>query len=90
MTLQSVAANRLAALGVIVDNFSNPAKYNLDGSITRREMLKVMMNLSSVEVGTTCEGKFADLKSSDWGCKYAEAALSSVSSLLTLTSDQMI
>lgn len=69
------AANRLAALGVIVDNSSNPAKYNLDGSITRREMLKVMMNLSSVEVGTTCEGKFADLKSSDWGCKYAEAAL---------------
>lgn len=69
------AANRLAALGVIVDNSSNPAKYNLDGSITRREMLKVMMNLSSVEVSDTCEGKFADLKSSDWGCKYAEAAL---------------
>lgn len=69
------AANRLAALGVIVDNTANPSAYNLDGSITRREMLKVMMNLSDVEVTDTCEGKFADLPSSDWGCKYAEAAL---------------
>jgi len=69
------AANRLAALGVIVDNAANPSAYNLDGSITRREMLKVMMNLSSVEVTNTCEGKFADLPTTDWGCKYAEAAL---------------
>ncbi|MDD5769333.1 MAG: S-layer homology domain-containing protein [Candidatus Gracilibacteria bacterium] len=69
------AANRLAALGVIVDNSKDPSKYNLGSNITRREMLKVMMNLSSVEVGDTCEGKFADLPASDWGCKYAEAAL---------------
>jgi len=51
----SDAANRLAALGVIVDNSQDPAKYNLNYSITRREMLKVMMNLSSVEVTDTCE-----------------------------------
>jgi hypothetical protein len=38
-------------------------------------MLKVMMNLSSVEVTDTCEGKFSDLPKTDWGCKYAEAAL---------------
>jgi hypothetical protein len=38
-------------------------------------MLKVMMNLSDVEVENVCEGKFADLKASDWGCKYAETAL---------------
>jgi len=44
-------------------------------NITRREMLKVMMNLSGKTVGTTCVGKFSDMKSSDWGCKYAEAAL---------------
>lgn len=69
------AANRLASLGVIVNSSSNPAGYNLNSSITRREMLKVMMNLSSVEVTEKCEGKFSDLKSSDWGCKYAEAAL---------------
>ena len=69
------AANRLAALGVIVDNSSNPSAYNLGSNITRREMLKIMMNLSSVEVSETCEGKFADLKPNDWGCKYAETAL---------------
>lgn len=69
------AANRLASLGVIVDNSANPSSYNLGSSITRREMLKVMMNLSSVEVTETCEGKFSDLPASDWGCKYAEAAL---------------
>lgn len=69
------AANRLAALGVIVDNSTDPSKYNLGSNITRREMLKVMMNLSSVEVGDTCEWKFSDLPKSDWGCKYAEAAL---------------
>jgi hypothetical protein len=39
-------------------------------------MLKVMMNLSSVEVSETCTGKFSDLPATDWGCKYAEAALS--------------
>lgn len=69
------AANRLAALGVIVDNSENPSAYNLGSNITRREMLKVMMNLSSVEVTDACEGKFSDLPASDWGCKYAEAAL---------------
>lgn len=69
------AANRLASLGVIVDNSTDPSKYNLGSNITRREMLKVMMNLSSVEVTETCEGKFSDLPASDWGCKYAEAAL---------------
>ncbi len=69
------AANRLASLGVIVDNSTDPSKYNLGSNITRREMLKVMMNLSSVEVTETCTGKFSDLPASDWGCKYAEAAL---------------
>jgi len=38
-------------------------------------MLKVMMNLSGKEISQTCSGKFKDLSNSDWGCKYAEAAL---------------
>ena len=69
------AANSLAKLGVIVDQSSNPAQYRLGSSITRREMLKVMMKLSSIQVEDACQGKFADLKASDWGCKYAETAL---------------
>lgn len=69
------AANKLAAAQVIVDNSANVANYKLGDNITRREMAKVMMNLSGVEVENTCEGKFADLPAEDWGCKYAEAAL---------------
>ena len=69
------AANKLATLGVIVDQSSNPVDYRLGDTITRREMLKVMANLSGVTVTDTCNGDFADLSSSDWGCKYAEAAL---------------
>lgn len=70
------AANKLATLWVIVDQSANPADYRLGDTITRREMLKVMMKLSStVTVVDNCEGKFADLPASDWGCKYAETAL---------------
>lgn len=38
-------------------------------------MLKVMMNLSDLPVPDTCTGRFQDMRSSDWWCKYAEAAL---------------
>lgn len=73
------AANKLATLGVIVDQSSNPADYRLGDTLTRREHTKVAMNLAScqaVEVVDTCNGSFSDMDSSDWGCKYAETALS--------------
>ncbi len=73
-TVASDAATRLAALGVIEPQVSE-AGYKLDSTITRREMLKVMINLSPVEATEGCVGSFADLKATDWGCKYAEAAL---------------
>ncbi len=69
------AANKLAFEKVIVDKSPTPSEYRLDDTITRREMLKIMMKLSSVLVEDKCEGKFADLSAVDWGCKYAEAAL---------------
>ncbi len=69
------AANKLATLGVIVDQSSNPADYRLGDNLPRKEAVKVMMNLSSVAVVDNCEGKFEDLSSSDWACKYAETAL---------------
>lgn len=69
------SADFLASLWIINDNSANPLWYNLDNKITRREMLKVMMNLSGKTVWTTCTWKFSDLSSSDWGCKYAESAL---------------
>lgn len=74
-TAETEAANKLAGLGVIADQTSNVSAYRLGDTITRREMLKVMMNLNGSTVENKCEGKFTDLPATDWGCKYAEAAL---------------
>lgn len=68
-------AQILADAGIIVNNSTSPEKYNVTSNISRREMLKVMLNLAGVTPGETCEWKFADLPKSDWWCKYAENAL---------------
>lgn len=69
------AANFLAKEWIIKNWNNNPEKFELDNNITRREMLKVMMNLSWLEVQDKCDWSFKDLISSDWWCKYAEKAL---------------
>jgi len=76
-TAEQDAANALAAAGVISDNSSNVSAYRLGDTITRREMLKVMVNMATpkLTVENKCEGKFTDLPATDWGCKYAETAL---------------
>lgn len=53
------------------------AEYRVWNTITRREMLKVMMNISGKPIPDTCwaQHKFSDLSSWDWGCKYADAAV---------------
>ena len=66
----------IAQKGIINDNSADITQYKLNENITRREMLKVMMNLSWKQVIDQCTGKFWDIQSQDWGCKYAEAALS--------------
>ena len=71
------AANKLATLGVIVDQSANPADYRLGDTTARRELAKLAMNLAScqaVTVTDSCTGVYSDLPSSDWGCKYAESA----------------
>ena len=68
-------ANFVAEKWIINDHSDNVLNYNLDFNITRREMLKVTMNLSGKTVVDTCNNSFADMGASDWGCKYAEAAL---------------
>ena len=60
----------------IINTQENWEWYKLDKEITRREMAKVTLNLSGVLVRNQCSGKFSDLKSWDWGCKYVEAWLS--------------
>ena len=69
------SANFIASKGIINDNAVDITKYNLNNNITRREMLKVMMNLSGKNVVDSCAWKFNDISPDDWGCKYAEAAL---------------
>ena len=44
------SANFIAGKWIINDNSTNIAAYNLGDHITRREMLKVMMNLSGKTV----------------------------------------
>ncbi len=68
------ASNFLAEKWVIKQQQNN-SEYNVYFSITRREMLKVMINISWKTVADSCEGRFSDLSADDWGCKYAEAAL---------------
>ena len=70
-----VSANFLANQNVIVDQSSNTEMYKLGSEITRREMIKVAMNISGQTVTDSCTGEFSDLDSSDFECKYAEAAL---------------
>ncbi len=75
MEIHDSAANFLASKNVIVDQSADTSEYNYTSNITRREMLKVAMNISGKTVVDTCTWEFDDLDSDDWGCKYAEAAL---------------
>lgn len=68
-------AQKLADNGIIENNSTNPENYKLKNSISRREMLKIMINLSWNQVQNNCVWKFKDLPASDWWCKYAETAL---------------
>lgn len=43
--------------------------------ITRRETMKIVMNLGWKKINTVCRGNFKDVTSDDWGCKYVESAL---------------
>jgi len=70
------SAKFLAEKNIIVDWGDNFASYKTDDDITRREMLKIMMNISWKNVSESCNMVFSDMDSDDWGCKYAEAALS--------------
>ena len=74
-SLEKLAADFLSYKDVI--NTQETAEgYQLDKEITRREMAKVTLKLSEKNISNNCEGKFEDLKTWDWWCKYAESWLS--------------
>jgi len=67
------SAQKLATMGVI-NSGSSAADFGLSNTITRKEMMKVILNLSGKSVPDTCKGTFSDV-ANDWGCKYIEAGL---------------
>lgn len=86
------SANKLSTLGVIVDKSTNPADYRLGDNLPRKEGVKVMMNISSITVVDNCAGKFADLFTTNWACKYAETALANgmVAANATFSPDRLL
>ena len=48
--------------------------YRLHETITRKEVMKIVMKLSEKTITDTCRWVFSDVPA-DWGCKYIEAAL---------------
>lgn len=67
-------AEFLAAKWVINTKSFNPDEYKLDSYITRKEMMKIVMNLSSKTLWNECREVFVDVDN-DWWCKYIESAL---------------
>ncbi len=58
----------------IIKAGNSSADFGLNNTITRKEIMKIVMNLSWKQVVDTCNGSFWDV-TSDWGCKYIESAL---------------
>jgi len=67
-------AEFLASKKVINVKSFNPHEYKLEDKITRKEIMKVIINLSEKELQEECREIFADV-ANDWGCKYIETAL---------------
>lgn len=68
------AAIFLAGEGIIADKTANPTEFRLLDTITRQEVMKIVMKLSGKTIVDECNGDFYDV-APDWGCKYIEAAL---------------
>ncbi len=70
---QLESAKALAGQGVIKQGLTS-ADFGLSNTITRKEIMKIVLNLSGKNVSDTCNGDFEDV-ANDWGCKYIEAGL---------------
>lgn len=70
------SAEFLAGKGIIEKNSFNPSAYNLEENISRKEVMKIIIGLSDLEIQNECKGIFTDVEN-DWACKYIESALES-------------
>lgn len=68
------AAEFLASKNIIERQSLSPKNYNLENTITRKEVMKIITNISSIELWNTCIWIFQDVED-DWWCKYIETAL---------------
>jgi len=72
---ERAAAEYLGRSKVLVSHSLQPSFYNLDSNISRKEVMKIIINSSELsEELEECKYIFADVDG-DWGCKYIEAAL---------------
>lgn len=67
-------AEFLASKWYIQNQSLSPSQYKLEDNITRKELMKIILNISQKEVVDECREIFADVQN-DWGCKYIESAL---------------
>lgn len=68
------SANKLAEMQII-EFQKSASNYRLDDTISRREFMKVITKTAWFKVTETCDGKFQDVGTWDWWCKYIEIAL---------------
>ena len=71
---ERIGAELLAAKNTIETKSLNPHEYQLEDDISRKEIMKIIMKLSQVEISDSCREIFIDV-TDDWGCKYIESAL---------------
>jgi len=58
-----------------VNHSLDPSNYLLDADISRKELMKIIIQASGIETRDSCKNIFSDVED-DWGCKYIETALS--------------
>lgn len=68
------AAEFLGSKKIIESKSFSPGEYALQNNITRKEIMKIVMNASGKEIQTECREIFKDVPN-DWSCKYIESAL---------------
>lgn len=68
------SAEFLSGKYIIQSNSLSPEKYNLNSDISRKEVMKVIINASWIEINDVCWEIFQDVDT-DWWCKYIESAL---------------
>lgn len=74
LSAERSAAEFLSRKKIIESQSLTPTSYRLSESLSRKEFMKILMNLSGKPLSTECQEVFADV-ANDWACKYIETAL---------------